>query len=290
MKYLFFALRPEQWIKNLFVFLPLIFGRKLFVFPENIDTLMGFFLLSSASSAAYLINDVIDVERDKLHPVKRLRPVPSGKLASRRAIITAVILGVAAVGLAYLLKKELALVIVMYLTGNMLYSGILKNIVIIDVFCISGFFVLRIAAGSVISDVVMSHWIVIMTALLALFLGFNKRRQEIIMLRKPAFSHQTTVAGYDEYFIDQLISVVTSSIALAYILYTVDARTVMEFGTTHLLYSVPFVYYGIFRYLYLIHIRPEDGDPTRILFSDNKMMVNLALWIVVCIGVIYFRF
>lgn len=290
MKHLFYSLRPKQWIKNLFLLLPLVFGKKLFVFPANLRSLIAFLLFSAAASTVYLINDIIDVDKDRSHPTKRLRPIASGKVSIRHARITAFIISTLSVALSFMLDICFGWVVVAYLIFNLVYSLILKNAVIIDVFCIGGFFLLRIIAGSVVLKVELSHWIIILTALLALFLGFNKRRQEVRWLERKAASHRQVLGRYSAYFIDQMIAVITSSIVVVYMLYTVDGRTVKEFGTKHLLYSVPFVYYGIFRYLYLIHRFKKDGDPTRILFSDGKMRLNIALWLITCIMVIYFRF
>lgn len=288
MKYLFFSLRPKHWIKNFFIFLPLIFGKKLFLFPDNLYALFAFFLFCLAASAVYLTNDIVDIKKDKLHPAKRLRPIASGKVSVRTAQITALMMGLLTIVVSFFLDIRFGLVIITYFIFNILYSKFLKDIVIVDVFCLAGFFYLRIIAGAVIADVVISNWILFMTALLALFLGFNKRRQELKLLEKKASSHRRVLTHYNAYFIDQMIPVITSSIVVVYMLYTVDARTVTQFGTNHLIYSIPFVYYGIFRYLYLIHKKRQDGDPVRILMSDRKMQVNLVLWAAICVLVIYF--
>lgn len=288
MKNLFFALRPKQWIKNLFIFLPLIFGKKLFVFPVNLKAVAAFFLFSLTAGVVYLINDIMDLEKDKLHPLKRLRPIASGKVSIKQAQITACILGILSILFSFMLDIYFGWIVVGYLIFNFIYTKILKNAVIIDVFCIGGFFLLRIITGSVIAKVEMSHWIIFMTVLLALFLGFSKRRQELQMFEEKAISRRFVLTKYNAHFIDQMTAVITSSIVVVYMLYTVDARTVGEFGTNHLIYSIPFVYYGIFRYLYLVHKRGKGGDPTQILLSDGKMRLNLALWIIVCIAVIYF--
>lgn len=288
MKYLFYSLRPKQWIKNFFIFLPLIFGKKLFVFPANLKTVIAFCLFSLAASVVYLVNDIIDIEKDKLHPTKRLRPIASGKVGVRQAQIAASILGVLSIVSSFILNFYFGLVVVGYIIFNFLYSKILKTAVIIDVFSIAFFFYLRILAGSVASEVVLSHWILFMIVLLALFLGFNKRRQELKLLGKKMILHRSVLNQYNLYFIDQMIAVVTSSIVVVYMLYAVDARTVKEFGSNHLIYSIPFVYYGVFRYLYLLHKLRKEGDPTRILLSDKKLQLNIMLWIIVCVGVIYF--
>lgn len=291
MEYLFFtlrALRPKQWIKNLFIFLPLIFGKKLFVFPTNLRSLFAFLLFSIAASVIYLINDIIDIKKDRLHPTKRLRSIASGRVSIKNAQCTASILGISSILFSFMLNINFGWIVVVYIIFNFIYSKILKEVVIIDIFCIGFFFLLRIFAGGFIVGVELSHWILILTLLLTLFLGFNKRRQELKLFRGKALSYRRVLSRYNIYFIDQVIAVITVSIVVAYMLYTVDARTIREFGSKHLIYTIPFVYYGIFRYLYLIHKLRKDGDPSRILLSDTKMQLNLALWIVVCILVIYF--
>jgi 4-hydroxybenzoate polyprenyltransferase len=288
LKYLFSALRPDHWIKNLFIFLPMIFGKKLFTFPVNLKTLNAFFVFSITASAGYLINDAIDFEKDKLHPTKCLRPIASGKISIRKALIISCILGILSFAFSFILNIYLGYIIIAYLLFSFIYTRILKEIVIIDVFCIGIFFSLRILAGSIIAEVNLSHWIIVMTILLSLFLGFNKRRQELKLVDKGLNLHRRVLDKYSIYFIDQMIIVITSSIVVSYMLYTVDVRTLHEFGTNHLLYSIPFVYYGIFRYLFLIHKQNKGDNPTHILVFDIPMQINLALWLVVCIGVIYF--
>lgn len=289
MKYLFLALRPKQWIKNLFIFLPLIFGKMLFVFPANLESVFAFLLFSMIASAGYLLNDIIDVEKDRLHPTKSQRPIASNKISIRQAYLTAFILSVISIPLSFLLNAKFGYLIIIYFAFNLIYAKVLKNVVIIDVFCIGTFFLLRIIAGGIIANVELSHWILFMTGFLALFLGFIKRRQEVKIVDEKGTLHRHVLERYSTYFIDQMIAIITSSIVVVYILYTVDSNTVNFIGTKHLIYSIPFVYYGIFRYLYLIYQHNEDGDPTNMLFSDNKMQINLALWVIVCIGVIYFK-
>lgn len=288
LKNLLVSLRPKQWIKNLFVILPIIFGRKLFVSPENINTVIAFLLFCMASGVVYVMNDILDVEKDKLHPDKKQRPIASGRVTVRHAAGFALLLGCLSILFSFLLDKTFGWTIIVYLVFNLLYTRVLKEAVIIDVFCIGVFFLLRILAGGVVAKTGVSHWILFMTTLLALFLGFSKRRQELSLYGKTAASHRSVLAKYNPYFIDQMVAVITSSIVIAYMLYTVDGATVGRFGTDHLMFSIPFVYYGIFRYLYLIHEKHQDADPTRLLLSDGKMQINLALWVAVCVGVIYF--
>lgn len=288
MKYFLIALRPNQWIKNLFIFIPLIFGRKLFIFPQNLDVFLAGLAFCLMSSAGYLINDIIDKEKDRLHPVKRLRPIASEKLSIKQALLAAWILGLMSITLSFTIGIAFAMTVLLYIMFNLLYTRFLKKLVIIDVFCLAGFFLIRIIAGAIVVNVQLSHWILFMTTFLALFLGFNKRRQELRLVKGAIYSNPA-LTKYNIYFIDQLIGVTTSSVVLTYMLYTVDSRTVREFGTSHLIYSIPFVYYGVFRYFYLIHKHHRYGDPTRILLSDRKLQLDLFLWLVVCILVIYFK-
>ncbi len=288
LKFIIFALRPKQWVKNLFLFLPLIFGRKLFEFPENLNVFLAFILFSVAASAVYLINDLIDVEYDRSHPTKSLRPIASGKVRRRSAVGVSTALILFSVFFSFILNSQFGWIVVTYFFLNLVYSKFIKNWVILDVFCLAFFFILRVIAGCVVASVDFSHWIILMTGLVALFLGFNKRRQDSVSIRRPTASHRGTLAKYNVRFIDQMITATTISMIVAYPLYAMDARTIREFGTNHLLFTVPFVYYGIFRYLYLIHRFSADGDPTRILFSDRLSQLNLALWVISCVGVVYF--
>jgi len=289
MRYLFLSLRPRQWIKNFFIFLPLVFGRKIFSFPENLNSVIAFLLFSLAASAVYLINDIIDAKKDKLHPIKRLRPIASGRFSIGQAKITAIILSILSIAFSFTLNKYFGFTILAYIIFNFMYTFFLKNLVIIDVFCIGGFFLLRIIAGSIVANVQLSHWILIITILLALFLGFNKRRQELRLMGKSAAKHRNSLINYTVHYIDLMIAVITSSIVMAYMLYAVDARTIKEFNTSNLIYTIPFVYYGLFRYLYIIYRFRRDGDPTRILLTDKVLQLDIILWINVCIAVIYFK-
>lgn len=288
MKHLILALRPQQWIKNLFIYMPLIFGKQLLVLPMFLKVTFAVVLFSMMSSVVYMINDMLDFDEDKHHPSKLKRPIPSGKVNIEHVKLLILILGALSLIFSFRLNAHLGFVILAYFFLNLIYSGLLKKIVIIDVFCIGIFFLLRIVAGTVITGVKYSHWMIFMIMLLALFLGFNKRRQEIELYGNEA--RRSVLAKYSSYFIDQMIPVITSSIVVVYMLYTVDERTVNLFGTNHLTYSIPFVYYGIFRYLYLVHKKNAIEDPTHILLRDFGMQLNLFLWLIVCIGVIYFKF
>jgi 4-hydroxybenzoate polyprenyltransferase len=284
MKNLFSAMRPHQWTKGIFIFLPIVFGQLLFDLHVLLRTFFMFILFSLAASAMYLINDIIDLEEDSRHPEKRKRALASGKITVLQSVITVSVILSVTIPLSFILDVRAGLLILGYLSSNYLYMRWLKRAVIIDVFCIGLFFYLRVLAGSIASDIVLSNWIVICTVLLALFLGFNKRRYDLEFSKKdrPVFEK------YSIYFVDRMISVIASSLIVAYTIYVMDDTTVARFQTDNLIYSVPFVYYGIFRYLYLIGTKWFGGDPARIMLGDYKIQITMALWLMVCVAVIYF--
>ena len=241
------------------------------------------------SSAVYLMNDIVDLNIDRLHPTKYLRPLAAGKVTVRQTKVTAIILGSLSISLAFILDFYFGVALIIYCLFNILYSNVFKNVVIIDVFCLAFFFYLRIIAGSITANVVLSHWIILMTILMSLFLGFNKRRQELQMIDKESDYYRIVLTHYNLRFLDQVVTVIAFSIVVVYTLYTINARTVKEFGTVHLMYTIPFVCYGIFRYLYLMRNLNQEGNPTDVLFSDIKLMANLSLWGIVSVAVIYFK-
>ncbi|MCZ7555812.1 MAG: decaprenyl-phosphate phosphoribosyltransferase [Bacteroidia bacterium] len=283
------TMRPRQWVKNLFVFSPLLFSRHLFDTSILALSLVGFALFSLTASTIYIINDIIDAETDRLHPVKRLRPLASGALSTVVAGTAAGVIGFTAVALSFAIHTRFGVVILAYLVMNIVYSLFLKRAVIIDVMTIAASFVLRIAAGAVIISVPMSEWLLICTSLLALFLGFSKRRHEITVLEEDAHIHRPVLLEYNTYFLDQMTSLVTASTLICYILYTVSPETVDKFGSKNLLLTVPFVLYGLFRYLYLVHKRNTGGDPTAELLSDTPLILNIALWAASVVIIIYMR-
>jgi 4-hydroxybenzoate polyprenyltransferase len=290
LKFLFFSLRPKQWVKNLLIFTPLIFGQQLFNMPLLIKACGAFVFFSLIASAMYVFNDLQDYHKDKLHRTKKLRPIASGKITRQEAWFLCFGLTLISLAGGFLIQLNLGMVIIFYLLLNLFYTRLLKEIVIVDVLSLGAFFVLRIIAGTVVAEVEFSYWMIIMVMLLATFLGFNKRRQEIKNAGSSLATEQRSVLNkYNLYFIDQMISVLTSSIVVVYMLYTIDERTVSEFGTRHLLWSTPFVYYGIFRYLYLVHKRRMGEDPTTTLLTDRMMQINILIWIGVCVFVIYFK-
>jgi len=282
-------MRPKQWVKNLFVLSPLLFSQHLFEANTLLMSWAGFAVFSLTASTIYILNDIIDAKKDRLHPVKAHRPIASGALPVRVAWIAVFLLTPLSILLAWMLRAEFAIVVILYFVLNAVYSAFLKRAVIIDVMTIAASFVLRIVAGAVIIAVPMSEWLLICTSLLALFLGFSKRRHEIMILEGDAHIHRPVLLEYNTYFLDQMISLVTASTLLCYILYTVADDTVLKFGSKNLLLTTPFVLYGLFRYLYLVHQRQTGGDPTTVFLTDKPLMLNVFLWASSVVFIIYIR-
>jgi 4-hydroxybenzoate polyprenyltransferase len=230
---------------------------------------------------------VSDLENDKLHPVKSKRPLPSGQLRVGAALTGSGLLVAAGVSGGFLLRPQFGLILLLYVGINILYSVRLKDIVILDVMTIAAGFVLRVVAGAVLINVPTSEWLIICTLLLSLFLGFSKRRHELTILEAQAETHRSVLAHYSPYFLDQMIGIVTASTVMSYALYTISDETVRKFGTNRIFYTVPFVLYGIFRYLYLVHKMEAGGNPTRIALTDVPLLINIALWIVAASIIIY---
>jgi 4-hydroxybenzoate polyprenyltransferase len=282
------SLRPAQWTKNLIVFAGLIFGERLFDPSAVAAAGVAFGVFCALSGVVYLVNDVRDREADRLHPTKRFRPIASGALDPRTALATAAILATGALLMSLLaLSPAFAAIAVGYLILNLLYSTWLKHLVILDVLTIAIGFVLRAWGGAVAVDVTFSHWLLLLTLLLALFLGLSKRRAELVALADGASGHRRILAEYSPYLLDQMISVVTASTLLAYAFYTISPDTVARFGTDRLLWTVPFPLYGIFRYLYLVHQREGGGNPSEMLVADRPLLLCVALWIAAVVVIVY---
>ena len=286
-RYIVASMRPQQWIKNMFLFAALVFSGHLLVRNDVLLTVGGFVLFSMVASGVYVFNDIMDLESDKLHPVKRLRPLPSGKVTIGGAYLVSFLLCSFGIAGAFILGSGFGWVIVAYSILNVLYSIKLKDVVIVDVMTIAAGFVLRVVAGAVLIQVPTSEWLIICTVLLSLFLGFSKRRHELTILESDANAHRSVLRHYSPYFLDQMIGIVTASTVMSYALYTISDETVKKFGTNGLIYTVPFVLYGIFRYLYLVHKKEEGGDPTRLALTDMPLLLNLVLWIIAASIIIY---
>jgi 4-hydroxybenzoate polyprenyltransferase len=285
--HLLVAVRPEQWSKNLLVFAGLLFGLRLFELPAEVRALAAFGIFCGLSSTVYLMNDVVDRESDRRHPLKAARPIASGALPVTTAVTAAAMIGAASIAASFMLGWRFTVVAAAYLLLQALYSGPLKHIVIIDVLTLSGGFVLRAVAGAVAVDVAISHWLLVCTTLLALFMSLAKRRHEIVLLADGAASHRPILGEYSAYLLDQMIGVVTASTLITYIVYTVSPETQEKFGTEWLGLTIPFPLYGIFRYLYLVHRRAGGGSPSDLLLTDRPLLVCVALWALAVAIIIY---
>jgi 4-hydroxybenzoate polyprenyltransferase len=281
------SLRPHQWTKNLVVFAAPALSKHLFERGPLEKSVLGFVIFCALSGTVYLLNDVADVERDRLHPRKRLRPIASGALSPRVAVLLSLALGLGSLGLSVLLGLPFVRWAALYLALNVLYSFRLKEIVILDVLSVSIGFVVRAVAGGVAIGVLVSDWLLVCTLLLALFLALAKRRHELVSLTTSATGHRKILAEYSPYLLDQMISVVTASCLTAYAFYTMAPDTVQKYRTERLAWTIPFVIYGIFRYLYLVHQKEKGGSPTDHLVTDRPLLLNVFLWALALLWIVY---
>ncbi|HHW87276.1 MAG TPA: decaprenyl-phosphate phosphoribosyltransferase [Chloroflexi bacterium] len=280
------TMRLRQWVKSLIVFAALVFDGKLFVpelFARTVAIFIAFCLISSS---VYIINDLVDMEKDRQHPRKRMRPLASGQLAPPVAVVAAVILALLAIGGAFWLDMWAGVVLLVYLGQNIAYSFWLKNIVILDVMVLALGFLLRVVAGVVVVQVTnFSPWLYICVTLLALFLGFGKRRQEIVLLEDGAANHRAILSEYNLPLLDQMISMVVTATLVAYTFYSFDATTALAHAK--MLLTVPFVFYMLARYLYLVHVKHLGGAPDELLIEDRPLLINSVLWAVAVVVLIY---
>jgi 4-hydroxybenzoate polyprenyltransferase len=287
LKYLFKTMRPRQWTKNAFVFAALVFDRQMLILKSLEHTFLAFLIFCLLSSSVYLINDVMDIEADRNHPIKKNRPIAAGKLPIPIAIVAAAILIVISLTAAYFVSLELAVIALIYLLVNFAYSKWLKHIPLIDVLILATCYVLRVAAGvSVIHVQRFSPWLYVVTTLLALYIGFGKRRAEMTILAADArVAHRKVLDGYSIIFLDQLITIVSSTTIIAYSLYTFSAPNLPE--NHSMMLTIPFVLYGIFRYLYLIQIKNAGGEPEELLLKDHPLQAAIGLWAVAVLVIFY---
>ncbi|MEM7587842.1 MAG: decaprenyl-phosphate phosphoribosyltransferase [Acidobacteriota bacterium] len=281
------ALRPVQWVKNIFVLAPIVFAEQLGHADVVSRVALAFGAFCLAASAIYLINDLRDREDDRRHPLKRTRPIASGALPVPVAIGAAVVLAVAGLGSALFLGTYFTVLLATYLGINILYSSWLKRVVILDVMAVSSGYVIRVLAGAEAIDVQVSRWLLLCTIFLALFLILSKRRHELVLLAGDAAEHRAVLSHYSPAFLDQMINVVTASTVVSYAVYAVDEDTVNRFGSDRLVYTMPFVLFGIFRYLYLIYQRQEKHNPTEAILRDIPSVVNVVLWGVLVLWIVY---
>ena len=280
------AMRPRQWTKNAVVFAALVFDGKLLAPRYLLATFSAFVMFCLLSGAVYLINDLADVEKDRQHPIKKGRPLASGRLSPRAAAVAGAALPLFCLPLAFALEPRVGLIALGYFAENLVYSFWLKNVVIVDVLMLALGFVLRVAGGVVVVDVQrFSPWLYICMTLLALFLGFGKRRQEIVLTTGQGNATRGSLNDYSIGLLDHLIGMVTAATVMAYSLYTFSASGLPVNDTMML--TIPFVLYGLFRYLYLIHVRGEGGAPDELLLRDRPLQVALGLWGLTAIAVLY---
>ncbi len=285
LKGLLITMRPKQWIKNLFIFTALVFAEKLFELQLLARTITAFVLFCIISSCVYLINDLADMEKDRRHPIKSKRPLASGQLKPSVAIAATMVLTVASLIGSFSLSLLFGLIALAYLLLMIAYSFALKDIVILDVLTLALGFVLRAVAGAVAIAVPISPWLYVCTTLLALFLGFGKRRHELILLEEGADEHRAILREYTLRLLDEMIAIVTSAAVMAYSLYTFSAPNLPP--NHSMMLTIPFVLYGIFRYLYLIHIKNKGGSPEEILLEDLPLLIDIVLWGITVVAILY---
>ena len=269
------------------VFAALALSKHLFEPAPAMRAAAAFLLFCGLSGAVYLVNDVADIERDQLHPLKRLRPIASGQLSVRSALAVAVALGLLCLAASFLLGPWFGLAGLAYLALNLAYSFQLKDVVILDALSISLGFVLRAVAGGLAVRVQISDWLLVCTLLLALFLALAKRRHELTSLSDQARGHRKILAEYSPYLLDQMIQIVGASCVTAYAFYTLAPETHEKYQTNALAWTIPFVIYGVFRYLYLVHQKEQGGSPTEILVTDRPLLLTVALWALVIVAIVY---
>ena len=285
--YVLQSLRPKQWTKNLCIFAGLIFSQSVTNIPFVIKTICAFAVFCILSGVVYIINDISDREKDRHHPLKSHRPIASGKLSTTQATGAVVLLAAISLITAYFLGIPFFVIAAFYIGIHCAYSFLIKNIVILDVLFVASGFVLRVVAGALVIGVAISSWLLVCTVFLALFLVLSKRRHELIVIEREHQEHRKSLDEYSTVLLDQMISIVTASTVVAYALYTMSTETIVKVGTRDLIYTIPFVLYGIFRYLYLVYQKDGGGRPENILVTDIPTIINIILWIVTAGIILY---
>jgi 4-hydroxybenzoate polyprenyltransferase len=284
------SMRPYQWSKNILLFAGLFFSLSLFNFPLVLKAFYGFLSFIMVSSSVYLFNDLLDIEKDKLHPVKKKRPIPAGLVSKKEAIHLSIWLSIASLFIAvYFINNLFAYIIASYLIINIGYSCCLKNIVILDVFIVSMGFLLRTSAGIIAVDVPFSEWVIIATFLLALLLSIGKRRGEIVNLQEKAVHHRKSLVNYSIGYVDNILNIVAASTIVTYALYTLADETVDRFQTHMLILTTPIVIYLLFRYLYLLQLRNQGEDPIKMILKDKHLVIGGIFWVLMVAVIIYLK-
>ena len=283
-------IRAPHWIKNVFLFVPLVYSRKLFNADDLILSLLGFVAFNFASSIVYVLNDIIDKDRDRLHPKKRFRPIPAGEISVQNALFVLLGLGILVVLFSLKLNFHFQIIIILYILLNTAYSFKLKNIVLLDIFSIAGGFILRVWAGTVVIGVEASSWLILITLFISLFLAVMKRMSESELLSsedQDSVPVRRVLENYSRRFIDQISAVSAGSVIVFYTLYTVSQRTVETFGTEKLIYTTGFVVFGIYRYMYLVYLHHRGESTIEILFKDIPTILNAILYLSATILIVY---
>ena len=281
-------MRPHQWVKNSFVLTGLLFGHAWHDPTLVMHAIYAFIAFCLISSTIYILNDIVDVEQDKLHPNKRKRPLPSGKLKISTAAIFGVFVGATALAIGSLASPMVVIILLIYAVMNLAYSLKLKHVVILDVFIIAAGFMLRILAGTLGLGIPPSQWLLLCGLMVTLFLGFSKRRAEIIALSDDKSAHRKVLEQYSPVLLDKMIVITAAGLIMSYSLYTMNPETIRIHGTGNLVYTVPFVIYGVFRYIYLLHHQSSGGDPSRDLVRDPHMLIVLLAYLITTIALIAF--
>lgn len=280
------SMRPKQWPKNAFVFAAIVFDGQFFELPLLARTVLAALIFCLVSGVIYLVNDLVDIEKDRQHPKKRHRPLASGELSTTTAIVAAVAIMAVSLPLSFVLSSGFGAVVTGYFVLQVAYSFILKNLAIIDVLSVSAGFVLRAVAGAVVIDVTISPWLYVCTTLLALLISFSRRRHELVLLGGEAGNHRASLDDYSIHLLDHMIAVTAATTIIAYSLYTFLAPNVP--ANHAMMLTIPFVLYGIFRFLYLIHVHNEGGSPEEMFLQDKPLLINLGFWGLTVVAILYF--
>ncbi|ULQ52765.1 decaprenyl-phosphate phosphoribosyltransferase [Flavihumibacter fluvii] len=282
-------LRPKEWIKNFFLFLPLFFAADLFKFEKYPPLLLGFLAFSLVASSIYIINDYRDIESDKKHPTKSKRPLASGTVSPTAAIIICGICLLVGFSIAYLTLPKFVFILGIYFTMNLAYSFGLKNIPVLDTFIVAAGFVLRAKAGAELADVYLSEWLTIMVFLLALFMALGKRRDDVLLKIESGVDMRKAIHGYNLNFLNVALSMVCAVIIVAYFMYSMSTEVTTRLGTYRVYYTTVFILAGIMRYLQIIYVNADSGSPTKILYKDRFIQISIVLWIASFYFILYIR-
>jgi len=280
--------RVPQWIKNFFVFVPLLFSQHIFNKAYFLPALSAFFMFCFVSSIVYIFNDIVDIEADRAHPTKKDRPLPAGTISMRNAIVTIIIFAVLVALFLPSLNFKFKIFLLSYFLLNIFYTFIFKHIVLLDIFSIAAGFMLRVMAGAFVISVGVSSWLILTTMFISLFLGVMKRRSEIVLINDESNKiTRKVLASYSLNFTDQMSTIAAAGVIICYALYTVSERTIKIFNTDNMIYTTPFVVFGIFRYMFLVYMNKKGENTVEIMLTDIPMIINVILYIIVILSIIY---